>query len=65
MRIAYIDGMRGLAAIIVIFAHVIAAFYPILHPLIVVNPMTLEYLTNQPILIKSIIFTPVTIFYNG
>ncbi|MGD0277438.1 MAG: acyltransferase family protein, partial [Syntrophales bacterium] len=65
MRITYVDGMRGLAAIVVLSSHVIGAFYPVLIPIPQVLPVPLQDLANQSLLIKIIIFTPLTIFYNG
>ncbi len=65
MRIKYIEGMRGLAALIVVFGHTIAAFYPVLFPYPAVLPLSLDDLTTQPILVKAFVFSPLTIFYNG
>ena len=65
MRITYIDGMRGLAAMAVLSAHVIGAFYPVLIPTPQVLPLPLNELASYLLLIRRIIFTPLTIFYNG
>jgi len=65
MRIKYIEGLRGLAALIVLFGHTICAFFPLLFPYPTVLPMPLDYLATQPLLIKAFVFTPLIIFYNG
>jgi peptidoglycan/LPS O-acetylase OafA/YrhL len=65
MKIKYIDGMRGLAVLIVLFGHLIAAFYPVLFPYPGVLPVSLDDLATQPLLIKAFVFTPLIIFYNG
>ncbi len=65
MRIIHIDGVRGVASMLVLFSHLIAAFYPILHPLPQVMPMTIEKLAHQSLLSRLIISTPITLFYNG
>jgi peptidoglycan/LPS O-acetylase OafA/YrhL len=65
MRIKYIEGMRGLAALIVLFSHIIAAFYPVLFPYPAVLPVSLDDLATQPFLVKAFVFTPLNIFYNG
>ena len=57
--------MRGLAALMVLFSHIIAAFYPVLFPYPADSPISLEYLATQSILIKAFVFTPLIIFYNG
>jgi peptidoglycan/LPS O-acetylase OafA/YrhL len=65
MKIKYIDGMRGLAALIVLFGHIIAAFYPVLFPYPGVLPVSLDDLATQPLFIKAFVFTPLIVFYNG
>jgi peptidoglycan/LPS O-acetylase OafA/YrhL len=65
MRIKYIDGMRGLAALIVLFSHIIDAFYPVLNPSLTVSPISLDVLAKQSLLIKAFVFTPLSILYNG
>ena len=57
--------MRGLAVLIILFHHLILAFYPILYPSPFVLPISLDYLATQPLLIKAFIFTPLIIFYNS
>jgi peptidoglycan/LPS O-acetylase OafA/YrhL len=65
MKIKYIEGMRGLAALIVLFAHTISAFYPVLFPHPDVLPLPLDYLATQPILVKAFVFSPLIVFLNG
>jgi peptidoglycan/LPS O-acetylase OafA/YrhL len=65
MRIKYIEGMRGLAALMVLFSHLIAAFYPVLYPYPTVFPISLDELAAQPLLVKAFVFSPLNIFYNG
>jgi peptidoglycan/LPS O-acetylase OafA/YrhL len=65
MRVKYIEGMRGLAALMVLFSHLIAAFYPVLYPYPTVFPISLDELATQPLLVKAFVFTPLNIFYNG
>jgi peptidoglycan/LPS O-acetylase OafA/YrhL len=65
MRIKYIEGMRGLAALFVLFEHVVCAFYPVLFPYPAASPIPLEDLAAQSILIKTFVFTPLNIFFNG
>jgi len=57
--------MRGLAALIVLFSHLITSFYPVLYP----TPaggllLSVDVLVTQPLLIKAFVFTPLIILYN-
>lgn len=54
-RIEYLDSIRGLAAMIVLFGHLKGAFYPAFS----------SELGRQPLLITIIDATPLSIFYNG
>jgi peptidoglycan/LPS O-acetylase OafA/YrhL len=58
-RIEYLDGIRGVASIMVLFSHLIQGFYPVLHTLIPSN------LDDQSFLVKTIASTPFNIFYSG
>jgi len=65
MRIKYIDGMRGLAVLMVLFSHLIVAFYPVLYPAPSLSNYSLNELLEQPLLVKIFVFTPLNIIYNG
>ena len=65
MRIKYIEGTRGLAVLIVLFEHLMLAFYPVLFPYINDIPISLDDLATQPLLIKVFVFTPLFVFHNG
>ena len=57
--------MRGLAVLMVLFSHIIVAFYPVLYPNPTLSNFPFDYLLNQPFLVKIFIFTPLNIIYNG
>jgi peptidoglycan/LPS O-acetylase OafA/YrhL len=61
MRIKYIDGMRGLAVLMVLFSHLIVAFYPVLYPAPSLSNYSLNELLEQPLLVKIFVFTPLNI----
>jgi peptidoglycan/LPS O-acetylase OafA/YrhL len=65
MKIKYIEGMRGLAVLIILFHHLILAFYPILYPTPLAVYIPSDYLAIQPLLIKAFVFTPLNIIFNG
>ena len=54
-----------MAALIILFHHLILAFYPVLFPHTAILPISLDNLATQPLLIKAFVFTPLIIFYNG
>ncbi len=58
-RIKYIDGLRGLASLMVIFSHLVLGFYPILHSL------NLNVLNEKNFIIKTIATTPINLIYSG
>jgi len=58
-RIYFIDGIRGLAAIIILLSHIVSAFYPILHS------KDSRLLDSASPLIKVITCSPLNIFYYG
>lgn len=58
-RIKYIDGMRGLAVMIVLFSHLVVNFYPVLF---FAKP---DILSDQYPLLNIIAFTPLNVFYYG
>jgi peptidoglycan/LPS O-acetylase OafA/YrhL len=58
-RIKYLDGIRGVAAMIVMFHHLITSFYP---KLCVRDPF---FLDDQSLFMKIIASTPIRIFYHG
>ncbi len=58
-RIAYIDGIRGMAALIVVFHHYLLSFYPRLFP---ANP---DFVYSGGILQNTAILSPLNILYNS
>lgn len=59
-RMDYIDGLKGVAALIVFTGHFLIAFYPFFNSR---NPEAI-FFQNHP-LISFLVFSPLSIFYNG
>jgi len=53
-KLAYLEGLRGIAALIVVFHHLVLMFYP-----------ALNYGEETESLSKFVAITPLNIFYNG
>jgi len=58
-KIRYLDGLRGLAAFVVVLSHFVVVFYPALYT---ANPEEVRFVSQLDLIIAG---TPLNILYNG